>query len=675
MLRLLLCLLMLLLPLHAQAWHKGTAQRTDHSTAQLITSSATYEQSQIFWVALHLDLDEGWHSYWHYAGDSGFAPTLHWTLPEGYTASAIHYPLPHRYELSELITYGYSDDAYYLVRITPPHGVSHVDHLKVRAEWLVCNAEQCVPESAELALDVAASTIPPTTDADFTKIIASIPKPHNDAPPHFRILNQEVILQLPRSFYDARTPPTAFFPSDDSVISNHPAITWIDTKEGWQGRALLSKTAKQPQRFPFVVQLGDTILELRAQHDERLTPAHNATSVPAPSITWIIAVLLAFGGGTLLNFMPCVLPILSLKIFSLIKHQHDPNARRESIRHALAYTGGVVASFLIIAATLLALRSAGHALGWGFQLQHPLFIALLAWLMLMVGWNLSGLFHLPSITLSGGASTTSSYRTSAMTGLLAVVVATPCTAPLMAPALGFALTQSPFIVLMIFTALALGMAAPFLLISTIPALGRFLPKSGAWMQRFKEFLAFPMYATSAWLLWVLARQAGLDALALWLALAILSAFWLWLGHGNNHTMRTWGGLSLSLFSILWLLHSMDNTAPATLNATPYNAEQLEAWRAKDEPVFIYATADWCITCKYNERTTLRDSAVQHALTQRKVHVMVADWTRHDASITTFLQQHGRAGVPLYVYYPPHADAVVLPQIITPSSIVGLLEAL
>ncbi len=372
--------------------------------------------------------------------------------------------------------------------------------------------------------------------------------------------------------------------------------------------------------------------------------------------------------------MPCVLPILSLKALSVAKHAHtNPAAIRVQ---GLAYTLGILLTFAIIAGLLIGLQQAGQSVGWGFQLQSPPFVVALAYLLFLVGLNLSGLFHLP--TLLGGitARTRNPYAESFFTGILATLLATPCTAPFMAAALGYAITQPPAIALAVFLCLGLGLALPYLLICFVPPLRRLLPKPGAWMVRFKELMAFPIYASVAWLLWVLVQQSGAHGLALALTGMVLIAFTIWLLPllARRRAVQTIAFILLAAI-IMWSIKGQSGDQKGIpqnamiSQAETFSQSTLDRYREQGRPVFVYGTAAWCITCKVNERTTLKNEKVNAAFAERNIAILRADWTNFDDNITTYLKSFGRNGVPIYVFYPPSGEPQLLPQILTPTSVI------
>ncbi|MET0378480.1 MAG: protein-disulfide reductase DsbD [Spongiibacteraceae bacterium] len=406
-----------------------------------------------------------------------------------------------------------------------------------------------------------------------------------------------------------------------------------------------------------------------------------ASSAPGPAVTapplgasgWVTLLLGALLGGAILNLMPCVFPVLSLKVLSFANHKEQSQAI-----HGLVYTLGVVASFVAVAALLLALKAGGSAVGWGFQLQQPWFVGALAYLFFAMGLSLSGFWELGGSWLSFGGTLASrtDYSGSFFTGVLATVVASPCTAPFMATALGFAITQPPAPALAVFATLGFGMALPVLLLCLNPALLRKMPRPGNWMIRFKQALAFPLYGTAIWLCWIVGRQAGSTAMALVLlgALLLTLALWLW-----RFAPLARGVAALCLAGALGFLGSSWLSATPIVAAshdrwTPYKAETLAELRKAGTPVFVDLTADWCITCLTNDKVALGREPVQRAFADHGVAMLRGDWTQYDPAITELLAQFGRNGVPLYLYYPAGGEAVVLPQLLTPSIVVDAITA-
>jgi thiol:disulfide interchange protein DsbD len=423
------------------------------------------------------------------------------------------------------------------------------------------------------------------------------------------------------------------------------------------------------------------------------SPIQPATTNVSSELAFAWALILALAGGVLLNLMPCVLPVLSIKAFGLV--QHAQSAPRAVRAQGIAYAVGVMVSFAAIAAVLLGVRAAGTEIGWGFQLQSPLFVAVMIYVMFAVGLNLSGVFSFGEriAGVAGNLSSSSTYSGSFLTGVLATLVATPCTAPFMAAALGYAITQPWYRSLAIFEAVGLGLALPYLAIAFSPGLRRFLPRPGSWMLALKQFLAFPIYGTGVWLTFVLAQESGDLAVTAVLAGLVLIALAAWLYESMRFSERRWrrwgiAGSAIALAAALAALPFADTHQPLHTAGTetktgidwmPFTASKIDDLQAQGRPVFVDFTADWCITCKLNERTALEDSTVIKAFASNEVAALRADWTRQDPTITRMLEASGRAGVPLYLYYPrpgprgQRREAVVLPQLLTATTILHEIQ--
>ena len=687
-----LVLLLYLLLAQAQVWAAATDSPdviTPHVRASLISEQQSIEAGQAFWVALHFDIIEHWHTYWQNAGDSGNPPRIQWELPAGFRASDIHWPYPQRLPIGPLMNYGYSHEAWMLVRITPPANldISQVIQLRANAEWLVCKIE-CIPEQGQLSLSLPVvgkgqSQAGPLAK-EFKAIEQRLPQP---APwtSHIEVAPNDLKLHLGLSGVDvSRLHDVYFFPSQYGIIEHVAQQPFSVTDTG-----LVIKLARGDLRHQPLSQLQGVLLLSEKLADGTLTRAFHISASPAISDAlpglWLI-LSFALLGGVLLNIMPCVFPILSLKAMSIVQSAAiSPVTTR---RNGYAFTLGVLLSFGLIALVLLILRAGGEAIGWGFQLQSPVFVLVLAWLMLAMGLMFSGVWSFGERWMGVGQqlSIRRGYLGAFFTGVLAVVVATPCTAPFMGTALGYALSQPVAIAVLIFLLLGLGMALPWLLISAWPGLAARLPKPGAWMERAKQILAFPLYATVAWLLWVLGQQTNQTGFLYALVSMVLIAFALWLWQNTRHIAGRWRatammtllGLSLLLAGVLWQL---EPAVKAVTTSSPtwqvYDETRLAQLRAQGKPVLINFTAAWCITCLVNEKVALGTNEVQAQLKQKAVVYMKGDWTNKDPAITRKLQQYGRSGVPLYLLYPndPQRDAIVLPNILTPGIVIDALQQL
>ncbi|MDX1678002.1 protein-disulfide reductase DsbD family protein, partial [Arsukibacterium sp.] len=483
----------------------------------------------------------------------------------------------------------------------------------------------------------------------------------------------------------------AFFVAATELVDHAAPQQLVPQANGWLlQQAINTYFSSAPQQVDVIlVDAGGQGYSVSLQHRHLPADPDGSTEILVtggtlkPDSLWLI-LLMAAGGGLILNLMPCVFPVLSLKALSIAGNGQQ---RQQQRRDALFYSTGVVLSFLTLAGILIALRAAGNAIGWGFQLQNPLLVGLLAYLLLALGLSLSGLvqFGLGLMNTGGELTAKSGAKGSFFTGVLAVIVASPCTAPFMGTALGYAVTQSPQVALLVFAALGIGMALPFLLLAYIPALARRLPKPGAWMETLKQLLAWPLYLSAVWLAWVFGRQTGIDAMALLLVgmVALAAALWLWgrvqLGAGWLNRLAMAMLLLLALMT-LWLVAGR---APAQSTDGQqsqqhwqnWSPEKLSALRQQQKPVLVNMTADWCITCLVNERVALNTDRSIAALADYNVTYLKGDWTRRDSDITAYLQQYQRDGVPLYVLYWPGQPPQVLPQILTPDTLRQTFERL
>jgi thiol:disulfide interchange protein/DsbC/DsbD-like thiol-disulfide interchange protein len=662
--------------------------QNEQAKAELHVDAAELKAGEPFWAAVELTMPEHWHVYWQNPGDSGMESRLEWTLPQGMTAGPIHWQPPTRIEYSGLFNYGYEGKTAMLVPVTLlENWDGKTFTLAVKADWLICK-DICIPESATLDMQVMPGEVSPVI-AEYAKTLPGIwPE---DA--KYLIEGEKVKITVPLEKSGVRDLDQVWwFPIEDGIITNNSEQLWRVDGYNLTITADRGSLAAKPL-FPGLLKItsADGVAKhwhVKAHGDESVAalPAPASAkpvaadtpslSEPITSVTLLSALLSAFLGGLILNIMPCVLPILSLKALSLAKKaDKDPAAVRVM---GLAYTGGVLACFAAVAGVLIALQQGGAAIGWGFQLQSPIFVTSLIYVLFLVGLNLSGVFELPVLFGSAGGSVTSrdDTRGAFFTGVLATVVATPCTAPFMATALGFALGQPPFISLLIFLSLGLGLASPFLLISFVPALHKALPKPGSWMLRFKQFLAFPIYATAAWLLWVLVQQSGPMGLALALAGLCLIAFGAWLLPLLSRGALLVGAMALVLLIGITIREQSFDARVISNELSKgqelFSMQRLNALRAQGTPIFVDATAAWCITCKVNERVALQSETVKAAFAERGIVMLVADWTNRDAEITEYLKSFGRSGVPIYVYYPPRGEPKLLPQILTPEIVVEAL---
>ncbi len=632
-------------------------------------------------IAFVMKPNPGWHGYWKNPGDAGSEATIAWTLPQGVTVTPLRYPVPERLTISGIMNYVYEHDYALLADLKLAADVAPGTRLPLRAklDYLACTNEICVPESATVSAEIVAGPAGAAVvkDARFDAFEAAMPKPIG-VDGRFVVENDRVRIGVPLpAGMDVADP--YFFPLEYGSL-DHAAVQTVSRN----GDMLIVETKAGPSAAGFVkidglLKIGEGQGLLLTAKPGAVPPAGEpigaAEAESADGAGVILAALAgAIVGGLLLNIMPCVFPILSLKALSLAKAGGDAGAAR---REALAYTAGVVLVCLALGGALLALRAGGAAVGWAFQLQDPRVILILLLLVTGIALNLAGLFELPAMgggsRLAGKAGAQGAF----WTGALAAFVATPCTGPFMGAALGAALVLPTAAALAIFAGLGLGLALPFLLLGFVPALRRRLPRPGPWMNRLRRILSIPMFLTALGLAWILGRQAGVDGMALGLGAALLLALGLWWVGVRQGRPRAWLPLAPALAAALAALLIVPLEVPAeakaqgVLDSQPFSEARLAALRGEGKPVFLYFTADWCITCKVNEKGVLSRADVAQGFRERNVAVLAGDWTRGDAEIGRFLAQHGRSGVPLYLYYPPGQEPKILPQILT----VGDLTAL
>ena len=674
MIRLAAFLLTLLLAAPATRAAETPPHVTSRTTSTLVTDTDAAQPGTPLHLALRLQMKPGWHTYWQNPGDAGLPPELTLTLPPGTTATPIAWPLPHRQPEGPLMTYGYAGDLVLSLTITPGNEPFSLD---ASANWLVCE-KVCVPEEATFHLALPAGA----------------PFPSPQAP-----LIAAALAQLP-----TQSANTALWAPNGTLTLTGPALSPATVRDAWflpdqpghvdQPDTGTAAIATGSVRIPLhrtgltASSLLEGVVVLIAP-DGTTSGLHVAAAPgsagPAPvasaTTPFWQAILLALLGGLLLNLMPCVFPVLAMKAIAVARLSgQDRGAVRAQ---ALAYTLGVLVAFTGLGFGLLGLRQAGIASGWGFQFQSPIFVAATCWLLFAVGLNLSGVFTIGASLSGTGQRLTErgGLPGSFFTGLLAVLVATPCTAPFMGAALAAAASAEPAIALGIFLALGLGLAAPYTLLAVVPSLARILPRPGRWMDILKGAMAFPMYAAAAWMAWVLSLQAGTDGVqvaASGLVLLGLAAWTLGLAQSAGRRSALLIPALATAAAIALLPGLRTDTPPETRLAEGverFTPARLDALRAEGRPVFVNMTAAWCVSCLVNERIALAPAPVRQAFAAHHVAYLKGDWTRPDPTITAFLREHASDGVPLYVLYPPHGAPTVLPQILTQADMLARLDAL
>ncbi|HEV8502363.1 MAG TPA: thioredoxin family protein [Casimicrobiaceae bacterium] len=684
--------------------------RTGHVTAELVAQKTAFVPGADNVVALKLTLDKGWHTYWRNAGDSGLPTTLAWTLPAGISAGPIEWLPPQLLPAGPLTNYGYEGVAWHPVTLHAAPGAALGSHvaLAARADWLVCR-ETCIPEGADLTLTLPVATQAvddPRDGAAITAARARVPAPLAAGwSASARGEGQRVALELRPPAGAADPGVLRFFPNDDGRIEPSGAqalarrgndyvltlpVAWQLDKGFTRVTGLLAASGAGfggARAATIDVPLEGAVVAGAKPVDAEAAPLALGVAAPVANdtMTLALAALFAFVGGMILNLMPCVFPVLSLKVLGFATRQDDRATMR---REALAFAAGVVVTFVLLAMMLLALRAAGQELGWGFQLQSPVVVTALAVLFFALGLNLAGVFEFGQLAPAAWRGWTSSNRTldAFGSGVLAVVVASPCTAPFMGAALGFALSRSAASTLAIFVMLGIGMALPYALLAWFPAWRQRLPRPGVWMLRLKQLLAFPMFATVAWLAWVLGAQIDNDAVLRLCVVLIAMAFALWaLNVRRGGGARAFGVAALVAAAVALVLAAPLATI-STRDATVAQASAADAWQpftpetvrdlaAAGRPVFVDFTAAWCVTCQVNKRTTLARAAVREAFARANVALVRADWTRRNPVITEALAALGRNGVPAYVLYRPGKPPLLLPEILTQQAVIDALATL
>ncbi|MDO5623858.1 MAG: protein-disulfide reductase DsbD family protein [Pseudomonadota bacterium] len=682
-------------------------------------------EGQPVWLGLQITHAPEWHTYWKNPGDSGLPTELQWTLPPGVMVGDIAWPVPKKIPIGHLANYGYEGTVLLPVPliVTPayqPGPLADAMDIKLKATWLVCRQE-CIPQEGEFALKLPLRSSTALHGAAFDAALQSQP---TDVPgAHQATLadgGQRLHLRVEGLPESLRGQTLELFPETPYVIvtaatlaGQGEALGERSWRQQWDGAVWTADLPISPERsespatMPLVLAAGDgqawraeaqvagdwpalaplavvsPALEaaLRANAENAANPT---AAAPISTATVALALLGALIGGLALNLMPCVFPVLAIKVLGFAQHGGDRRAHRLS---GLAYTAGVVLSFLALGALMLALRAAGQQLGWGFQLQSPAVVAALAVLFTVIGLNLAGVFEFGHFLPSRVATLQARHPVAdaGLSGVLAVAVASPCTAPFMGASLGLAMGLPAWQALAVFAAIGLGMALPYLAASWWPAVARWLPRPGAWMDTFRRFLAFPMFGTAVWLLWVLGQQSGIDGAAALLALLVALALLLWALGLRGRAQRGLTALALVVGALLlWAVGPrVTQMSPPLAQGVvaegarwqPWSAQAVQSVLAEGRPVFVDFTAAWCITCQYNKKATLGHAEVLAALDAARVQTFRADWTRRDAAITAELQKLGRAGVPVYVLQAPGRPPVVLNEILSVAEVKGALAGL
>ena len=689
--------------------------KTPHVEAELVAGDTALVPGTATPVALRLKMEPGWHTYWRNPGDSGLPTTLAWKLPAGVEAGPLEWPTPQRLPVGPLANFGYEGEVLLLTQLRPAASLVPGGPVafNARADWLVCK-EICIPEGVDLALTLpvgSAATPDPRWGAPLAAARAALPRPLAgwQASAHGAGATIALKLSPPAEANGQPADPGAlyFFPYTEAQVEPSPPQTLSRDGDAYVlSLPVASNLAGGLTRVAGVVTAsggfganghaavidipltGSVVASARAA--TAAPPVLNLVA-PAPAadrLSLAVAVLFALLGGVILNLMPCVFPVLSIKVLGFAAHQDS----RTTLRHeAAAYAGGVVLTFVTLGLALAALRAAGEQLGWGFQLQSPAVVTALAMLFFVLALNLSGVFEFGQLVPSSVAGWSSQNRTldALGSGVLAVVVASPCTAPFMGAALGYAFTGSTLITLVVFVALGIGMALPYVLLACFPAWRRRLPRSGPWLARFKELLAFPLYGTVIWLAWVLGSQRDNDAVLRLFVVLLGVGFVLWAWRiVRTGGARPWAIAGLAVLTgtavAAWPLFvtDADGAVPAKAAANAeaggwatFSPAKVAEYTGAGRPVFVDFTAAWCVTCQVNKRLVLNTADVRAGFARRNVALLRADWTRRDAVITQALAALGRNGVPVYVLYRPGKEPLLLPEVLQKDLVLDALLTL
>ena len=663
-----------LLALHPVAWAQGAfGGGPAHIAAQLDSESDSPAPGGATTIAFAMTPEPGWHGYWENPGDAGLGMSVEWTLPRGVTVGPLRYPVPETLLISGLMNHVYEGPYAILANLKVAGDVAQGTRLPVvaKAQWLACTDKVCVPESGTLRLDLVAGNgaVAPASRTRFDAWRMHLPRPLGSQA-RYTVKDGRLRMAIPLPM-EAEARDVHLFALTEGLV-RYAADQRVTRKDNQMVIDTAAGEGVKDRPVQAVLRTGDHVGFL-------------LTAVPGPVEEQqpegqAGAILAALGGallgGLLLNIMPCVFPILGLKAMSLAKAGGDERSVR---REALAYAAGVILTCLALGGLLLALRAAGNAVGWAFQLQDPRIILTLLLLVSAIAFNLAGLFELRPFGGGDGLAGKGGTMGAFWTGALVAFVATPCTGPFMAAAMGAALLLPLAAALAIFAGLGLGLALPFLLLAYIPALRSRLPRPGAWMGRFQKLLSVPMFLTALGLAWLLGQQRGVSGMTIGLGAALLLALLLWWLGARQHGGKG-GGLIAGIGALALLAGAaiaLPTAAPAQAenNATSvaFAVEKLDGLRAAKKPVFLYFTADWCLTCKANEAAAIDRAEVRAAFDKAGVTVMVGDWTSADPAITRFLESKGRSGVPLYLWYAPGKEAVVLPQLLTPATLTALVR--
>ena len=641
------------------------------SRIELLTESNSIEPGDELLVGFKFSLSPGWHTYWVNPGDAGEGASIKWNLPRDVKASNILWPGPERIPVEPLMTFGYEDEVVLLTKIYTTKNTDIPLTLNALVSWYTCK-EICIPQEAEVSIPIKLGFKSPSSSNRLLKqTLENVPTPFKGT---YRVQSLDDSYIIQGQFEDNKQYDSIyFFPRFYGLTDYVESQLYEKNKDSFSLQVQPSRLKIEHESFEGV---------LATEKDGRLSYFeinHSLSSVnSSQEFSVLTLIIFAFFGGLILNVMPCVFPILSIKILRFV--EQSENSSYKTFKQGCLFSVGVIVSFLLIAALLISLKSGGESIGWGYQLQSPIVVSLLFYLFIVMGYifmsNIiigSSLARLSLISSSKGDS-----LESFLTGVLAVIVASPCTAPFMGSAIGFALLQPSFYSILIFLGLGIGFSLPYLVLSAKPSLLSFLPKPGQWMETFKQFMAFPMWASALWLLWVLSGQVDSQEIIQVLLGALIITIGLWLLE-KNKSESNWVKwmirlpFVLLLIFALWLVPTTYSDSDETQDQLAYTPQLLEDLREENNLVFLNFTADWCITCKVNEAVALKTSEVSKVLAEKNITYLEADWTRKDPIISETLEQYGRTGLPLYLLFPSEGDPLILPEILTEDILLSYLN--